>query len=78
MEMKEYTPEELAEYNGKNGKTYVAYQGQVYDVSESFMWEEGVHQGLHEAGQDLSEAMEEAPHGPEIFKDYPVVGVLKE
>ena len=33
-EIKEYTLEELAEYNGKNGKTYVAYQGQVYDVSE--------------------------------------------
>jgi hypothetical protein len=39
--MKEYTLEELAEYNGKNGKMYVAYQGQVYDVSDSYLWEGG-------------------------------------
>ena len=34
-EMKEFTLEELAEYNGVNGKkAYVAYQGQVYDVTD--------------------------------------------
>ncbi len=75
--MKEYTLEELADNNGKNGKIYVAYQGQVYDVSDSYLWEDGNHQGLHDAGKDLTEDMDEAPHGPEIFKDYPVVGALK-
>ena len=78
MENREFTPEELAEYNGKNGKMYVAYQGQIYDVSNSYLWEDGVHQGLHNAGQDLTADMDEAPHGPEMFKDYPVVGTLKE
>lgn len=78
MEMKEYTLEELAEYNGKNGKIYIAYQGQIYDVSNSYLWEDGIHQGLHEAGKDLTVDMDEAPHGPETFKDYPVVGILKE
>jgi predicted heme/steroid binding protein len=78
MENKEFTSEELAEYNGKNGKMYVAYQGQVYDVSNSYLWEDGVHQGLHNAGQDLTADMDEAPHGPEMFKDYPVVGTLKQ
>ena len=61
--MKEYTLEELSEYNGKNGKIYIAYQGKVYDVSDSSLWEGGIHQGLHDAGQDLSEAMDEAPTG---------------
>ena len=61
--MKEYTLEELTEYNGKNGKIYVAYQGQVYDVSDSYLWESGTHQGLHDAGKDLTEEMDEAPHG---------------
>lgn len=76
--MKEYTLEELADYNGKNRKIYIAYQGQVYDVSDSSLWEGGTHQGLHDAGKDLTEAMDDAPHGPEMFKDYPVVGTLKE
>ena len=75
--MKEYTREELEGYNGKNGKIYIAYQGQVYDVTDSSLWEGGNHQGLHDAGQDLTEAIDEAPHGPETFKDYPVVGTLK-
>ncbi len=76
--MNEYTLEELADYNGKNGKIYIAYQGQVYDVTNSYLWEDGVHQGLHDAGQDLTETMDEAPHGPEVFKDSTVVGTLKE
>ena len=75
--MKEYTLDELSEFNGKNGKTYVVYDGQVYDVSNSYLWEDGTHQGLHESGKDLTEDMDEAPHGPEVFKDYPVVGTLK-
>ena len=75
--MKEYTLEELSKYNGKNGKVYIAYDGQVYDVSDSYLWEDGTHQGLHDSGQDLTKTMDEAPHGPEVFKDYPVVGTLK-
>lgn len=75
--MEEYTIEKLAESNGKNGKVYVAYQGQVYDVSESYLWDGGTHQGFHDAGKDLTEDLEQAPHGPEVFKDYPVVGTLK-
>jgi predicted heme/steroid binding protein len=75
--MKEYTLEELSEYNGKNGKVYIAYEGQVYDVSNSYLWEDGTHQGLHDSGKDLTQEMDESPHGPEVFKDYPVVGTLK-
>ena len=77
-EMKEYTLEELAEYDGRNGKTYVAYQGQVYDVSNSDLWENGTHKGTHNAGKNLTEEMDDAPHGPEELKDYPVVGTLRE
>ncbi len=73
---KEYTFKELAEYNGKNGKTYVAYQGKVYDVSDSDFWKGGVHKG-HTAGKDLTEELNKSPHGPEIIKGFPVVGTLK-
>jgi predicted heme/steroid binding protein len=73
---KEYTLEELGEYNGKNGKTYVAYQGKVYDVSNSYSWKGGIHKG-HNAGKDLTEEMNKAPHRHEIIKGFPVIGTLK-
>ncbi len=75
-QMKEYTLKELAEYNGKNGKTYVAYQGKVYDVSNSDLWKGGIHKG-HTAGKDLTEELNKSVHGPEIIKGFPVVGTLK-
>ena len=74
--IKEYTLEELAEYNGKNGKVYVAYQGQVYDVSSSNPWKEGMHAGCN-AGTDLTGKLDKTPHGAEILKGYPIVGSLK-
>ncbi len=77
LEVKEYTLEELAEYNGKNGgKTYVAYQGKVYDVSDNNVWKNGTHKGCN-AGTDLTGKMDKAPHRAEILKVYPVVGTLK-
>ena len=74
--MQEYTLEELAQYNGENGKTYVAYQGQVYDISNNNVWRSGVHNGC-KAGTDLTDKMDKAPHRANILKDYPVVGTLK-
>jgi predicted heme/steroid binding protein len=74
--IKEYTLEELANYNGKNGKVYVAYQGKVYDVSNSDLWKGGTHKG-HSAGKDLTYELNISSHGPGILKDYPVVGILK-
>lgn len=75
--MKEFTLEELAEYNGKNGKAYVAYQGQVYDVTDENIWINGSHKGCN-AGTDLTGKIDQTPHGAEILKGYPVVGTLRE
>jgi len=75
--MKEFTEEELAQYNGKNGNpVYVVYKGKVYDVSASFLWKDGIHQVLHSAGADLTDALEQAPHGGDVLEKFPVVGVL--
>ncbi|MGQ9543116.1 MAG: cytochrome b5 domain-containing protein [Candidatus Bathyarchaeia archaeon] len=75
--MKAFTEEELAEYNGKNGKpAYIAYKGKVYDVSASFLWKDGDHQVLHKAGMDLTEALEQAPHGEDVLEKFPMVGIL--
>jgi predicted heme/steroid binding protein len=74
---KKFTSEELAGYGGEDGDSYVAVNGKVYDVSDSDMWEDGDHFGEHKAGEDLTEAMENAPHGMEVFDDFPEVGELE-
>ena len=75
--IKEFTPEELAKYNGKNmNAAYVADQGIVYDVSNSYLWKNGEHKG-HHAGRDLTEELSKAAHGPGALMGFPVVGTLK-
>ncbi|MCP8304881.1 MAG: cytochrome B5 [archaeon] len=77
--MKVFTKEELKEYDGKGGKpTYLAYKGKVYDVSESYLWEDGEHQAEHFAGEDLTDEFKDAPHDEYVLERFPVVGELKE
>jgi len=75
---KEFTYAELQEYNGSGGKpVYIAYKGNVYDVTGSDLWNTGRHQNLHDAGDDHTNELPRAPHGEEVFQRYPKVGVLK-
>ncbi|MBN1763432.1 MAG: cytochrome B5 [Methanomicrobia archaeon] len=77
--MRTFTREELARYNGRNGApAYVAFEGNVYDVSGSFLWREGKHQVIHHAGEDLTGSLDHAPHGAELLDRFPVVGTLEE
>ena len=72
-----FTLEELKQYNGKNkAPAYIAFKGIVYDVSGSFLWKHGRHQVLHDAGEDLTPHMPEAPHSASILEPFPRVGVL--
>jgi predicted heme/steroid binding protein len=72
-----FTSKELEEYNGKNGKpAYIAYQGKVYDVSQSDLWRGGEHMGLHETGKDLTDELELAPHREEVLDRAKLVGKL--
>jgi len=76
-ESRKFSVEELAKYNGKDGNpAYIAFQGNVFDVSESPMWLEGDHMGAHEAGKDLTSEMELAPHRDETLQRVKQVGVL--
>jgi predicted heme/steroid binding protein len=76
--MKEFTKDELSKYNGKNGAlAYFALKGKVYDVSKNELWVDGEHMGMHNAGQDLTESLGEAPHDEGVLERYPVVGTLK-
>jgi predicted heme/steroid binding protein len=74
---KKFTLEELAKFDGNNGSpAYVAFKGKVYDVSESSFWMDGDHLGAHQAGKDLTEEIEIAPHGPENLDRVKIVGIL--
>ena len=76
--MKEFDPESLAEFSGKDGKpVYVAHKGRVFDLSESKLWKTGSHMKRHSAGIDLTKDIQAAPHGPEVLDKYPQVGTLK-
>jgi len=75
--MRRLTKEELAQYNGKDGApAYIAYEGKVYDVSHSFLWQKGRHQVLHTAGIDLTTELDTAPHGANMLERFPVIGML--
>lgn len=54
--LEEFTPEELAQYNGEDGRpAYIAVNGMVYDVSGYATWEDGTHYDMV-AGTDGTEA----------------------
>jgi predicted heme/steroid binding protein len=75
-ETKKFTVNELSQFNGKNGKpAYVGFKGKVYDLTDSSAWADGDHLG-HGAGEDLTDAMEIAPHGEEVIEKMKIVGVL--
>jgi predicted heme/steroid binding protein/uncharacterized membrane protein len=75
---KEFTAEELSSFNGKEGRpVYIAFQGKVYDVSQSPLWSKGLHMNRHPSGRNLVAEISVAPHGTEVFERYPQVGILK-
>ena len=76
-EQRKISRDELAQNNGKEGKpAYIAFKGVVYEVSESAFWMEGDHMGAHDAGKDLTEEIELAPHREETLQKVKQVGVL--
>lgn len=72
------TLEELKQYDGQNGNpAYVAVDGVIYDVSNVRKWKDGKHEMGVTAGQDLSELINQSPHGKAILSEAPVVGKIK-
>ncbi len=67
---------QLALRNGNDKpEIWVAYKGEVYDVSLSRLWREGKHYE-HWAGQDLTNELPDAPHTEEVFSRFKVIGRL--
>lgn len=74
--MTELTRSQLALHNGQDKETiYVAYQGLVYDVTNSRLWRNGKHYE-HWAGQDLTPELADAPHSEKVFEKFDAVGRL--
>lgn len=71
------TEEDLASRDGKNGRpAWFAFQGKIYDATQSSRWQQGLHMGRHQAGTDLTEALKLAPHGQDKIIVMPFVGEL--
>ncbi|MFC5284101.1 cytochrome b5 domain-containing protein [Pedobacter alpinus] len=71
-----YTKSQLALRNGQDKpQIWVAYLGNIYDVTDSRLWRNGKHYE-HWAGQDLTDELKDAPHNPSVFKKFEVIGVL--
>lgn len=77
-DLKDYTVEELKEFDGLEGRpAYVGYKGKVYDVTGLENWPDGGHFDLHMAGFDLTEFMADAPHAEDaLFDNAELVGNL--
>jgi len=68
---------DLGRHDGADGRrAYVAFQGRVYDVTESDRWKGGRHFGKHTAGADLTASLKGAPHGAEVFERVKMIGDL--
>jgi predicted heme/steroid binding protein len=79
MKLRKFTKQELARYNGRdNTSAFIAYKGKAYDVSGSFLWQNGRHQVHHVAGNDLTKDLAQASHGSDLLDRIPVVGTLVE
>lgn len=73
------TREELMQFDGREGrKAYVAVNGTVYDFTASELWQSGDHQGAHQAGRDLTDELQAAPHVRAVIERFPVVGQLQD
>ena len=76
---KEFTSEELREFSGKEGRmSLVAVNKDIWDLSTSPLWKNGMHAGRHKAGVDLTEYLPQAPHSSEVLEKYEKVGTLVE
>ena len=74
--MKTYTKQQLALRNGQDKEEiWVAYEGRIYDVTDSRLWRDGKHYE-HWSGQDLTAELADAPHDSKVFEKLQVVGVL--
>jgi predicted heme/steroid binding protein len=68
---------DLGNFDGVEERSaYIAYNGKIYDMTESDLWKNGLHVKRHKAGEDLTDMLKQAPHGEEKVLEMPLVGEL--
>ena len=71
-----YTRSQLALRNGQDRpEIWVAFQGLIYDMTQSKLWKNGKHYE-HWAGQDLTDELADAPHSEKVFEKFNPIGKL--
>lgn len=69
---------QFQQFNGRDGKpAYISYKGKIYDIENNEHWKNGHHMNLHSAGEDLTDALSEAPHGEEVLYRINQVEILE-
>ncbi len=77
VELRKFTVDELKQYDGKKGRpAYIAFRGKVYDVTDNYTWGDGDHFGEHQAGQDTTDGISNAPHSDEKLVATVLIGEL--
>jgi predicted heme/steroid binding protein len=75
-----FTLEEIAEHDGTNGNDcYVAVDGDVYLIEGFALWQMGQHipsNGRASCGRDLTEVIDESPHGRSKLQLLKKIGTL--
>ena len=75
-----FTLEELAEHDGKDGNDcYVAVDGDVYLIEGFALWQMGEHipsNGRARCGYDLTDVIDESPHGRSKLQLLQKIGTL--
>ena len=75
-----FTTEELAKHDGTNGNDcYVAVDGDVYLIEGFALWQMGQHlpsNGRASCGYDLTDVIDESPHGRSKLQLLQKVGTL--
>lgn len=76
MNLNEIKKSALALRNGSDKpEIWIAFEGFVYDVSDSRLWKNGKHYE-HWAGQDLTDELKDAPHTEKVFGKFKRIGRL--
>jgi len=75
--LKKFTNDDLKQFDGQSGHPlYIVFKGKIYDLSNSKLWSQGKHMGMHTISEDLAEAVKKAPHGEDNVFRFPLVGEL--